>query len=270
MKKLITLLSASLLALACASSDSFESAAVDAGTESLGQAEEPLMSSRLGAHQYGFKPGNEGACQWGVSNQTCIVANRKAVRFYIQGGTSSERQNVRFIAGSWYQNMVALGLDQSINGWLWSETENLSDPDLTLVIALEPGTTGACPGLNNKTVSLSCFTGTRTSLVESAGTFGNYERWVASPVLHIDYSEIQALPLTSTQKSFVLTQAVYSGLLRFVGTGLVTVGDFRCNKADVITSTGCTLRAQQACAANSYGDVGNQTDWWVHNSDCGQ
>jgi hypothetical protein len=259
MKKLLTLLSASILALGCASADSFESADADAGADAgpleLGQTGEELMASYMGTMAYGFKPVSENACIWGVSNQTCIVSSKKAIRYHIQGGTTAQRQDVEFLLNSWYQSMVAVGLDQSINGWLWSKATGPSDPNLSLIVAI---------------ASLSCFNGVRTSLTEAPGIAGSYERFVGIPVLDIDYDEIQTLALTTVQKSIVRQHAVYSGLLRFVGTGLVTVGDTRCNKADVITTTGCTLRPAHTCAANSFGDTGNLTNWWLAGPDCGQ
>lgn len=236
----------------------------------LTQIEQPLMASRMGNLQFGFRPSSEIACVWGTSNQSCIVPKAKELRFYITGGNSSQRQAVRTQVNSWYTSMVAEGLSQESDGWLFGEASSTNDQNLTLLIDVDTGV-GFCSGTGTDTQDYSCYTGSTSNLNEVPGIFGSYMRWVAVPVLHIDYDEMNAISgLNATQKSNVFRQSVWSGLDRYVGIGLVTIGDNRCNKATIVTNAACFVTSAQACAANSFGDAGNQTNWLFGGPDCGQ
>lgn len=258
-----------IFALGCASADEYESQSeqADAGTGNLSQ---PLMSGYMGAQQFGFKPSTETTCTASDPNQTCVVPSQKALRFFITGGSSAQRQVVRTKVNAWYQAMVSAGLGQTISDWLFSEASSVNDPYLTLIIDVDTGN-GFCTGTGNETNDYSCFSGSTTALVEASGINGNYRRWTAVPVLHIDYDEVQAISgLNNTQKANATHHVIWSGLNRFVGLGLVIVGDNRCTKSTVITFEPCFVTTAQACAANSFGDEGNQTEWRFGGVNCGQ
>jgi hypothetical protein len=274
MKTLTKILAATAFAIGCAGSDFDYSE-----QEEVGQTDQELMSGYMGSLQFGFRPTTEVTCVVNNTSQICIVPREKAVRFSITGGSAVQRDIVRAQVNGWYAGMVNAGMGQTLQDWLFSEAGSVSDQYLTLLIDVDTGS-GFCTGVGIDTQDYSCFSGSRANLTESSGIDGNYQRWVGVPVLHIDYDEIQAISgLTATQKSNVVRQAVWSGLLRFTvwsgllrftGNGLVTVGDNRCSKATLTSAAPCFITTAQACAANSFGDTGNQVDWWFAGAECGQ
>jgi hypothetical protein len=237
----------------------------------FGQTDAALMFAPSGAVQPGFKPDTETACLQGVENasQNCIIPAKKAIRYYVDAANLQTRGHIRGEIAEWYEDMVDDGLDQSINGWLVSETTNISDQHLTLVVAASPSAApAACVAPEGRTRRYSCFTGSTTG-VPDIGLQGTYHQWVNVPVLHVDYAEIYARPgLTALQRGYLVRQAVRSGLERFGGVGLVSTGDDRCNTVEEQVNVKCQSRPQTACRLNGFGDVGGDT-LWIGGTNCG-
>lgn len=238
--------------------------------DGLGQADAELMFAPAGATQPGFKPDSETTCWQGSANaaQNCIIPAQKAIRYYIDAESLQPEAHIRGEILEWYDDMVDDGLDQSLNGWLVSETFNISDRHLTLVIDVNPSSQGACVASQGRTRRYSCFTGSTTG-VPDIGLQGTYHKWVNVPVLHIDYAEIYARPnLTALQRGYLVRQAVRSGLERFGGVGLMSTGDARCATVEEQLNVKCESRPETACRFNGFGDVGNDT-LWIGGSNCG-
>ena len=255
----------------CASADDVDTNVVSISDESdVGSLDQELMSALTGAIQFGFQPGSEATCSSQVTNQVCIVPRQKDLRVFYTGGSSSQRQVIRTLVNGWLNAMIARGLSQESDGWHLSEASDVNDPDLTLLIDVDTGN-GFCTDEGTSIKDLSCFSGSVTNLTEAPGVKGNYRRWTGVPVLHIDYDDIQNnSSLTTTQKNNLRRQAVFSGLNRFVGIGLVISGDQKCSNRELILDAPCFVTVAQACAANSFGDDGNQTTWLFGGPNCGQ
>ncbi len=267
------------LTVACASADDtrYDFVYDDAGVllerltpyaePELGQSAQALMAAPMGSKQLGMRYwDSERYCSAGLATQQCVIPNKKAIRYFVTGGNSSERAVVEGLLVAWYQSMVGHGLDQSANGWLFSEATGLLDPHLTLILQI--GATPICPG--SGTVGLSCFTGSTRALTALSGVSGSYNTWNGVPVLQLDYRAITGdAALTETQKTNLLIQMVWSGAGRFVGIGLEDAFDARCSSAARRPNDTCFVRDAQACAANGFGDTGNQSSFWIAGADCG-
>lgn len=234
----------------------------------LGQTSQGLMFAPSGAMQPGIRPGSESSCVQGDHNQNCVIPRVKALRFYMYGPTGAAMNTIRSQVNAWYTDMVAKGLSQASDGWAFSEATDLGDEDITLIIDVNTGGS-FCSGPDTK--GLSCFTGSTTGL-QTFFLFGTYHTWQEGtvPVLHIDTGEISGLSgHTSAQKANLLHQAVWSGLDRFGGIGLMATGDSRCNLSTRLPNVTCVNRTQQACFFNGFGDGGNTDSVWIGGANCG-
>ncbi len=232
----------------------------------LGQAAQALMGAPMGHLQIGFDIWrNERACVVGDDFQDCTIPRKKTLRYFVLGDTALARANTEGLIHVWYQTMVGKGLSQAADGWKFSEATSVNDSKLTLIVAAE--SSDFCPGTGAS--GFACFTGSIHGLEEVQGD-GHYSTWNGVPVLHIEYDRIMNdASLTQTQKNNRLIQAVFGGLLRFGGVGLVDVSDARCNTNALLPNNVCTIRTAHACALNGFGDEGNQTQFFIGGADCG-
>lgn len=234
----------------------------------LGQSAQPLMSAPMGTMQLGFDIWrNERACVPGDDFQDCTIPRKKAIRYFVTGNATGANAlaNTEGLIHVWYQTMVGKGLSQSSSGWLFSEATSLSDPNLTIVVSANPA--DSCTG--SSASGNSCFSGSIHG-IQAVDVDGNYSTWNGVPVLHIDYDRIvNDATLTPTQKNNLLIQAVFGGMLRFGGVGLVDTTDARCNSSALLKNDVCTIRTAHACAFNGFGDVGNQNQFWIGGANCG-
>jgi hypothetical protein len=240
----------------------------DAGD--VGSLEQPLVFAPAGAIQPGVRTdGTEIVCTPQSPNQNCVIPRFKAIRWIPYGNPGSQMTQVTNQVNAWYNDMVAKGLSQASDGWLFSQATDINDRHLTLVVDVNPGT-GFCAG--DSTKGLSCMTGSTTGVQPLSGLVGTYHTWQEGtvPVLHIDIGEILGLPgLTAQQKTNLVHQAVWSGLVRFGGLGLMQVGDDRCYSQTRQPNQTCVNRTQTACFFNGFGDAGNTSSVWIGGSNCG-
>lgn len=266
----------SYLALACSLACS---GPMPGDEDDLGQAEETYLSgTRGGTAQFGTRTASSNLmCDSVTTGQVCLVPKTKSIMVFFTGPTGSgapsaaDIQAVRVKLGGgsngWFGQMVAQGLDVSAEPWSYTETTDVNNPLLSLVVSVNMAL-GACGsgGTANKVEKYSCFTGTTTGLTEDSGVVGQYVKFANVPVLNIDLGAVRARGANATEDDNLLRKVVWNGMNRMQGIGQLDTANARCSARTIdafALSNPCILQTTEACILSKFGEMGDATHFGI-------